>query len=172
MLGMKKINETLFEVIAGFKIHENTEDHDIFKSRAFNRLLRNSNQLMQVHDELLKSYHALKAEVFELEKQRDQQISELQAKHSSQLEEIHSELRNLETQLKIKEIEKENLQRELNRAVSSDANLLKESNAELKQAIETLEAENKQLKDDFDRIVTQNSEGFAIAGDQKLNSKY
>ena len=172
IFGMKRINEALFDIIVNMKRNEVLHDQEILSSRAFNRLLRNSSQLMQAHNELMSAYEDLKKEKVELESQKEQEIISIQASHSTKISEFHTLLQNLETQMKLSEIEKEGLLRELNKIKSSDTANLESILDELKQTIDLLEKENKNLKEDYNRIILKNSEGLDIEGNQKLNSKY
>lgn len=172
ILGMKKINEALYETIVYMKKNEVSQEQEILNSRSFNRLLRNSSQLMQAHDELLSSYEEIKREKAEVETQKCQEISAIQSSHLQILQEFQTQLQNLETQMKMSEIEKEGLLRELNKYKSSDTANLENTIEELKQVIESLEKENKEMKNDFNKLILNNSQGLEIEGNQKLSSKF
>ena len=172
ILGMKKINEALFETIVYMKKNEVSQEQEILNSRSFNRLLRNSSQLMQAHEVLLSSYEEIKKEKQEIETQKHQEINTIQSNHLQRLQEFQNQLQTLETQMKLSEIEKEGLLREINKYKSSDTAILENTIQDLKQTIESLEKENKELKEDYNKLILRNCEGLEIEGNQKLNSKY
>jgi len=155
--GLKKINEALLEVITELKTQEYSQDHEIIKSRAFNRLLRNGHQLLQAHEELITAHQDLKKDKEALERAKEDALNELQKQQKDKFSEFQSQLQGIETQLKITEIEKENLQKELNRKSNLDVTNLEKSNNEYKQQVQILETDNKKLKDDLQRIIKEKS---------------
>ena len=155
--GLKKINESLIEVITELRTQEHSQDQEIIKSRAFNRLLRNGHQLLQAHEELISAHQDLRKDRESLERAKEDALKELQKQQKDKFSEFQSQLQAIETQLKITEIEKENLQRELNRKSNLDVTNLEKSNDEYKQLLNSLETENKKLKDDLQRIIKEKS---------------
>lgn len=176
--ALKKINEALFNIITDMKAHESSQNQEMIKSRAFNRLLRNGHQILQSHEDLLTTHEELKKKIDELETNKEKALAELKAEQSLKLNEFHTQLRGIETQLKISEIEKENLQRELNKHTTTDVASLEQSNSDLKKDLQSTETENKQIKDDLQRILKEKStisdrlNALRIEYDDFLSSKH
>jgi E3 ubiquitin-protein ligase BRE1 len=153
--GLKKINQALFEVITDLQKQEISQDSEIIDSRAFNRLLRNGNQMLHAYEELKTTYEESLNTNRDLETKHFNELSSIRREHENKLAQLQSQLQTLEIQIKVSQIEKDNLRKELNSLKATDVESLKSSNSEMKVMVENLDKENKKLKDDLQRTIKE-----------------
>jgi DNA repair exonuclease SbcCD ATPase subunit len=157
LAAINKINKALFEVIQDMKRQEYSDNQEIIKSRAFQRLFQSGSQMLSTHQKLVSANEDLTKQTTELEIKHEQEIRALQGNYKVKHDEYLGLLHNLETQLKFSEIEKENLQREVHKLKPSETDEQATTEPDLNARLSTLEAENKKAKDDLSRTIKEKS---------------
>ena len=149
--AVNKINYALFDIIHNMKRQEFSDNQEIIKSRAFSRVFQSGNQMLSNHQKLLEVNQELTKQIESIEAKNKESIAGLEHIHKQKHDEFVAQLGNLETQLKMTQIEKENLQIEINNLQASDRSILEQTIKDTTGQLEVLEVQNKKLKDDVSR---------------------
>ena len=118
--AVNKINNALFKIIQDMKRQELSDNQEIIKSRVFSRVFQSGNQMLANHQKLLKTNQELTKQIEDNETKHKESVAELDQIHNKKFAEFVVQLKSLETQLKMTQIEKENLKIEIDSLQTSD----------------------------------------------------